>query len=150
MRKTCQHVVVLTLAGLVATGIAINVNGWGYHTNRAEIPLLEFVKTRRKPGDLYLLPVNVPKLGNAPRGAAATDFTPPPRGGTHLIAVDLQSFRLYTGAAIFVDFKSVPYQDEEVLEWHRRVMWAHGLYPAEKGVRDWDPGSAGDSDESVP
>jgi hypothetical protein len=30
-------------------------------------------------------------------------------------------FRLKTGAALYIDFKSIPYQSGEVLEWHARV-----------------------------
>ena len=45
-----------------------------------------------------------------------------------MISVDLQRFRLFTGAPIFIDFKSIPYKDVEVLEWHDRVLWNHRLY----------------------
>ena len=33
-----------------------------------------------------------------------------------------------TGTAIFVDFKSVPYADREVLEWHRRMKLCENWY----------------------
>ena len=48
--------------------------------------------------------------------------------------MDLQRFRLVTGAPIYVDFKSVPYKDVEVLEWYRRVRLAEGWYAA----KDWE------------
>src|SRR5262249_19771991 len=48
--------------------------------------------------------------------------------------VDLQRFRLFTGAPIYVDFKSIPYKDIEVLEWRERVEWNYKLYQD----RDWD------------
>jgi hypothetical protein len=38
--------------------------------------------------------------------------------------VDLQRFRLATGARVYVDFKSVPYAPAEVLEWQRRMNFA--------------------------
>ena len=47
---------------------------------------------------------------------------------------ELQRFRLITGAATFVDFKSIPYRDVEVLEWHRRVTDCVQWY----GTPDWD------------
>src|SRR5439155_27205481 len=60
----------------------------------------------------------------------STSFTPPPRlmPGSNLIPVDLQRFRLATGAAIYVDFKSVPYADVEVEEWYRRVLQVEAWY----------------------
>jgi hypothetical protein len=30
-------------------------------------------------------------------------------------------FRLFTGAALYIDFKSIPYRSDEVIEWHRRL-----------------------------
>jgi len=77
----------------------------------------------------------VPRLGTGKPGAFASDFTPPPRPDQpNQIAMDLQRFRLYTGAPIFVDFKSVPYKDVEVLEWKRRLDWTARVYAENK----WD------------
>ena len=39
-----------------------------------------------------------------------------------------------TGVPIYIDFKSVPYADGEVLEWYRRVRAAEAWYAA----ADWD------------
>lgn len=61
-------------------------------------PMLGFVAAQRAPGALYLIP---------------------PR---------LQEFRLATGAAAFVDFKSIPYLDREVLEWYQRTRLAGWFY----------------------
>jgi len=52
--------------------------------------VLEFVRTTRVPGQVYLVP---------------------PR---------LQDFRLVTGAPIIADFKSIPYRGDEVLDWYER------------------------------
>jgi hypothetical protein len=46
----------------------------------------------------------------------------------YLIPVKLQDFRLASGAPAFVDFKSIPYRDEDVLEWYRRVQLADRFY----------------------
>jgi hypothetical protein len=46
----------------------------------------------------------------------------------YLTPVKLQDFRLATGAPAFVDFKSIPYKDEDVLEWYRRVQLADRFY----------------------
>src|SRR5262249_43255205 len=73
-----------------------------------------------------LLPVRVPDLANTTRGSSSNDFKPLPqkkKDGSS-IPVDLQRFRLYTGAPIFVDFKAIPYQDREVLDWRARLRLA--------------------------
>jgi hypothetical protein len=125
-----QFACATALAACIVGGILISYAGLGFRTSPDELPLLEFVKANKKRGETYLLPVEVPKIGAGPRGAASTNFTPAPRRGKngHLIAIDLQRFRLFTGAAIYVDFKSIPYQDGEVLEWHRRLLWARRVY----------------------
>ena len=40
----------------------------------------------------------------------------------------MQDFRLFTGAPVYVDFKSIPYKDADVLEWYRRVQLADRFY----------------------
>lgn len=123
------------LALLVGSGLGINYLGLAYRTSAEELPLMDYVREHKQAGDVYLLPVEVPKLASAP-GAGSTSFTPPPKRGrqTHLISVDLLRFRLFTGAPIFVDFKSVPYRDVEVLEWWSRMSLCQRLY----GRSDWD------------
>jgi hypothetical protein len=126
--------VLLTFAA--AGGIIIIYFDLGYRINTQELPLLEYVRANKAEGEVYLLPVEVPNLTTGKRGAASLNFTPPPRRSTQqqTISVDLQQFRLFTGAPIYIDFKSVPYKDVEVLEWHRRLLWDHQLYEH----RDWD------------
>ncbi|HJW90570.1 MAG TPA: DUF6798 domain-containing protein [Anaerolineales bacterium] len=46
----------------------------------------------------------------------------------YLIPIKMQDFRLATGAPVYVEFKSIPYRDAEVLEWHRRVGQATRFY----------------------
>ena len=46
----------------------------------------------------------------------------------YLTPVKMQDFRLETGAPIWVDFKSIPYKDTELLEWHRRLRLAEKFY----------------------
>lgn len=57
-----------------------------------------FIATHKRPDDLYLIPVK------------------------------MQDFRLESGAAAFIDFKSIPYKDVEVLEWYRRLRLADQFY----------------------
>jgi hypothetical protein len=50
------------------------------------------------------------------------------------IPVDLQRFRLLTGAPIYIDFKAPPYAADEVIEWHARMANAERWTKE----RDWD------------
>ncbi len=117
-------------------GIAIIYFNLGYRTNEDELSLLAYIRDNKSADDLYLLPVEIPKLASGKRGAASLNFAPPPQRSTQKqnISVDLQQFRLYTGAPIYIDFKSIPYKDVEVLEWDRRVLWNHRIYQQ----RDWN------------
>jgi len=119
-------VIVLALAG---GGVWVTAARVGYQMNDAELELLDHVRATAAPGDTYLLPVGFPPVGTG-RGTASTTFTPPPRptAGSNLIPVDLQRFRLYTGVPVYVDFKSVPYFDLEVLEWQRRLRQCEAWY----------------------
>ncbi len=47
---------------------------------------------------------------------------------TFLIPIKMQDFRLATGAPVYVDFKSIPYQADEVIEWYRRIRLADSFY----------------------
>jgi hypothetical protein len=119
---------------MAAAGAAIMFFGLGYRSDADELPLLDFVRAHKQPGDTYLLPVSVPASAAGRRGVFSTNFTPPPRTGTDLIAIDLQRFRIYTGAPIYIDFKCIPYRDIEVIEWRERLLWNQAVYARE----DWD------------
>jgi hypothetical protein len=131
----CAAVIGLLAAG----GGVIMALGWGYHTNTDELPMLDDVRANRHDDAVYMLPVSVPKSNTTVRGVTSTNFTPAPRPDKdkHLIAIDLQRFRLYAGEPIYVDFKSIPYRDVEVLEWYRRLMWAQQFYAAPYWGRRW-------------
>ena len=117
------------IVGLAASGAWIMAAGIGYGSDESEDVLLNYVRAHATANDVYLLPVNIPDVGTG-RGTASTTFTPPPRSspGANLIPVDLQRFRLVTGAPIYVDFKSVPYLDREVIEWHLRMRRCEAWY----------------------
>lgn len=129
-RRGVKWVCVAVIALLVAAGIAINSAGLAYRSNPDELPLLRHVRAHARRGDVYLLPVDVPRLDAGKKGARSTSFTPPPLRDKdqHLIAIDLQRFRLFTGAAIVIDFKSIPYRDVEVLAWRDRLLVCRKLY----------------------
>jgi hypothetical protein len=46
----------------------------------------------------------------------------------YLVPTKMQDFRLATGAPIYVDFKSIPYKDSDVIEWYRRQRLAGKFY----------------------
>ncbi len=122
-RRHCLEAADLVIiAAALLGGAFIMERKMGYRGGGEETALLTFVKDTAKRGDLYFVPVNRPNP-NPSRGSISADFRPPPPSdpNSRVIPFELQRFRLATGAPIFVDSKSIPYKDVEVLEWHRRV-----------------------------
>ncbi len=118
----------------VAGGLLIQTKGWGYQQDDRELAVLNFIRDHSQPGDLYLLPVRSPTPSTT-RGSVSLSFTAPPLGNDrHLIAVDLQRFRLYTGMPIYIDYKSIPYKDTDVQEWRRRLQLCRHWYEE----NDWE------------
>jgi hypothetical protein len=111
------------VAALVGAGVWIMGGRLAFYMDDDELPVLHFVRQAKRPGDVYFLPVHVPDLAQTTRGSLSTDFKPLPdkQSDRRVIPVDLQRFRLSTGAPIFVDFKAVPYRDTDVLEWYARL-----------------------------
>ncbi len=114
------------VVGLVGAGTWIMADRLAFHSSEEEVALMRFVERDKRTGDVYFLPVSVPDLAATTRGSLSSDFKPLPdkRKDARLIPVDLQRFRLHTGAPIFIDFKSIPYKDVEVLEWLERLRVA--------------------------
>ncbi len=125
------------IGALALAGIAIMHFRQGFATNDAEEPLMAYVRANRRPGDVYLLPVTVPKLGDH-RGAISSDFKPLPSQKTdkRVIPIDFQRFRIGAGVPIYVDFKAIPYRDVDVLEWRKRVEWNAGVTEARTAKRE--------------
>jgi hypothetical protein len=127
--------------GLVAGGGWITLTHQGFQVNDNERGVLEEVRKRKQPGELYFIPVTVPQLAATTHGSLSSDFKPLPGKLTdnRLIPVDMQRFRLATAAPLYVDFKSIPYADLDVLEWRRRIHeaeWAcHWLQESEWSER---------------
>ena len=89
----------LLLIALVAIGGIIRLSiDFERKSNIEERSMMDYVYTNSKSGDIYLTPIK------------------------------LQDFRLATGMPVFVDFKSIPYKDSDVLEWYRRIILANRFY----------------------
>lgn len=71
---------------------------WQEKNFTVDRPVMAYVEANKQPGEVYLIPIK------------------------------MQDFRLETGAPVYVDFKSIPYKDIEVLEWYRRVQLADDFY----------------------
>jgi hypothetical protein len=126
-------VALVAMAAAVSGGIVIMATHKAYHANDLELPALQYVRDHKSEDDVYVIPVRIPSSGAGARGVPSTSFTPPPTE-RHLITVDLQRFRLFTGARLYIDFKAIPYKDVEVLEWHRRLMQTQKQYAR----KDWN------------
>ena len=105
-KKTISIACYTLMAGLFITGIAFTIfpiDRGEYPPGLSEYPagLVEYVSTQCDPGDTFLIPPN------------------------------WQWFRLATRRPIFVDWKSHPYRDTEVLEWYERIQHAKTFYDAE-------------------
>lgn len=111
------------VASLAGGGIALMYFRQGFNSSPEEVEMLRFVRDTKAAGDVYLIPVRVPDLVASTYGSLSSDFKPAAAKKTdaRLIPVDLQRFRLATGAPIFVDFKSIPYRDTDVIEWRDRL-----------------------------
>lgn len=132
--RCLTYICIGALAAATIGGLAIQFGKLAYGTNDEELPTLDFIRDHKQAGDVYLIPFRVPAAAKEARSSPSTTFTPPPRSNqSQLIAVDLQRFRLYTAAPLYIDFKSVPYRDTDVLEWHRRVGNCQKWY----AQKDW-------------
>lgn len=56
------------------------------------------------------------------------------RKWTTVVPPDWEGLRLNAPISIFVDFKSHPYKDVEVLEWHRRLVLARAVYASDRSA----------------
>lgn len=114
------------MLALAAAGLWITLTGRAFRVSDDEQSLYDFVRGSVALGDVYLLPVAVPNLAATTRGSLSSDFKPPAakRADSRIVPIDLQRFRLATGAPIFVDFKAIPYKDVDVLEWRQRLTEA--------------------------
>ena len=84
---------------LVIAGTVDQVLSFGYGGTANK--MMDFVKEHKQSGETYLIPPD---------------------------SQNLNKFRLYTGAPIFINNKTHPYKDTEVLEWSNRLGQAREFY----------------------
>jgi len=110
------------IASVAAVGGAAAVYALhlGYQEPASEIAVMDFVKRSAAANDVYMLPARFPTPSPKPGVYSATFSKPPSPSAT--VFFELARFRIVTGARVYVDYKSIPYRDDEVLEWHRRVV----------------------------
>jgi hypothetical protein len=116
----------------VGAAAAVYAGNLGYHEPTGENAAMEYVREHRQPGEVYLVPARFPKPTTS-RGVFSNTFAPAPKP-TAIVYFEMARFRLATGAALYIDFKSIPYRADEVLEWHRRVKRCEQWF----AVPNWD------------
>jgi hypothetical protein len=128
-RLAMATLVIVALAGLPAAGLSINLTGAAYQMGTEEDKMMAFVAKYKNKGYVYLIPIELPKPPKQP-GQISRDFKPLVGRGAEasLIPIEMQPFRLKTGAPVFVDYKAIPYKDTELLEWHQRLQLSRQVH----------------------
>ncbi len=104
LRPITVSVVLLMIAALAYSGNKLQQTYGTSFRDKRVTDMMDFVSKTKKPGELYLIPPKEP---------------------------DLNNFRIYTGAPIFINWKSHPYKDTDVLEWYHRVQVSLDFYDAQ-------------------
>jgi hypothetical protein len=102
-RDVGRSLALLTLAGLVVWGVLQEARFVRRHRAGPEAEVMAFARAGAEAGQTWLVP---------------------PRDGR------FDAFRLQTGVPIVANWKTHPYKDAEVLEWHRRVADVLSFYGA--------------------
>lgn len=93
----------VAIALFVVGGIAVERGRIIRDAARPTLPVLDFVKNSKIAGEVYLIPPDDSKF---------------------------DEFRLYTGAPVFINYKTHPYKALDVLEWYNRLMMSRKFYSA--------------------
>jgi len=102
MPERCTHLLAVASLGLIAMTVLVGAIRFSLDlerkSNLPERGLYHYVSLHKQTGEVFLIPVK------------------------------MQDFRLETGAPVYIDFKSIPYQDNEIVEWYRRNQLANRFY----------------------
>jgi len=117
------------VAVLAGAGVWIMATRQAFLGDDGELPLMEHAWRERASGQVWFLPVRLQPPPKPASGSLSSDFLPleEKKASGKVIPVDLQRFRLHGGVPIFVDFKSIPYKDTEVLLWRNRLLLAQAV-----------------------
>lgn len=99
-RKRLHAIFGLLFVVLAVRGVVINLEALHAYRARPEMAVLRWIRDHKQAGDVYCIPIRDPAF---------------------------EKFRLETGAPVFVNWKSHPYKDVEVLEWDARIALAEEL-----------------------
>jgi hypothetical protein len=97
----------LALTGILVYtygGIQLEQSYGSSFKNQKVVALMDFVIQQRSDGQVYLVPPREP---------------------------DFDDFRIYTGVPLYINWKSHPYKDIELVEWYRRIQAASNFYDAD-------------------
>lgn len=111
---------------LVAGGLFVMQEHLGYELPRAELPVMAYAHEHASKGQVYLVPIEVPRSLSANESHISAHFRPA-LDGSRWVA-EFQTFRLRTGVPVYVEFKAIPYKDVEVLEWRQRIEQVRQAY----------------------
>ena len=115
-KKIITSLTVATLLGLLLAGSIKQIDK--FTPKGRSIPnMMNFVKQTRQAGNQYLIPFDV-----------VNTFDVQTEEKKENEIFNLEQFRLYTGVPIFINYKSHPYKDVEVIEWYKRVLIAKSFY----------------------
>jgi hypothetical protein len=92
--------VISVVTGVILAGLGLSKSIVEYQTrkNSGDRAMMTYVRANKSSSEVYLIPL------------------------------DMQDFRLETEAPAYIEFKSIPYKDVELLEWHRRVRETGNFY----------------------
>ena len=95
--------VTILLLALPLSGIVImqkHLNSWASEPDFSsrELSMIKYVSDAKVPEDIYLIPPT------------------------------MENFRISAGVPVFIDWKSLPYSDKEVIEWYSRLKIANDFY----------------------
>jgi hypothetical protein len=98
------NVFLFTILYFCYSGREYQNTSWRRYLKRDVVDMMEFVRDNNLPDEIYL----IPPYDN-----------------------EFNDFRLYTGSPIFINWKSHPYLDQDVIEWYQRNLAANEIYTAD-------------------
>jgi len=101
--------VTILMLALPLSGIVLmqkHLNSWASEPDFSsrELSMIKYVSDAKVPEDIYLIPPT------------------------------MENFRLSAGVPVFIDWKSLPYSDKEVIEWYSRLKIADDFYDSTNQV----------------